>query len=638
MRDQIPELEFISDRLIDAVVTAIRRGRRVSRRLPFSGRLLIDRPMPVLNVYRAPAGWEARADVGLVTAEASHLAASGQPHLHERTAELARAVLATLTERFGACLLIEVWPAAQRREVRGGDAYVLQPHFRVIAAASGPRADLVVDPLRRSLGHVRLDRPAEVVTSEGAPHPPGLAPLIDDEQAGALQCVRVGVEVEPVYRNPETGTLYPEVLRGLRRQFAGALKQTAFAFVGQRMGVRLPHPSALGPATFDKATRVADARLARVADAFDMLLEVTPTNEHEAWSAFQAAHFEREPTFHYRALPIDPATIKRELYRAPVQRVDDPTLANMLRERQLELDMEINLLGDRNRPRFVNESRQLFGEPDAELVALAESILARLPPGEPDLVGDRLVDSETFAGRARELAAFYREQDPAFRGSVKVRNDVSTLIVSQGCLLVDAHFRVRPHRVEALIHHEVSTHLLTYYNGRSQRLRQFHVGFAGTELLQEGLGVLAEHLVGGLDRERWRVLASRVVAVDCMVRGASFIETFRKLHDEVALEAHMAFIVTMRALRSGGFTKDLVYLKGIRDLLAYLADGGPLEPLYLGRFGLHHAPAIEELRMRGMIEGGWQLPALLREPGPSRQLDRVRAGLTVLDLVKQTER
>ena len=65
--------------------------------------------------------------------------------------------------------------------------------------------------------------------------------------------------------------------------------------------------------------------------------------------------------------------------------------------------------------------------------------------------------------------------------------------------------------------------------------------------------MLAEYFAGGLNRSRLRLLAGRVVAVRCLIDGASFIETFRELNRKFGFEQHTAFMVTMRVFRSGGF-------------------------------------------------------------------------------------
>ncbi len=81
-------------------------------------------------------------------------------------------------------------------------------------------------------------------------------------------------------------------------------------------------------------------------------------------------------------------------------------------------------------------------------------------------------------------------------------------------------------RVAALLHHEIGTHLLTWHNGKQQKLRLMHSGLAGYEGFQEGLALLAEFLSGGLTAGRLRLLAARVLACRAMLTGATFLETF----------------------------------------------------------------------------------------------------------------
>ena len=83
--------------------------------------------------------------------------------------------------------------------------------------------------------------------------------------------------------------------------------------------------------------------------------------------------------------------------------------------------------------------------------------------------------------------------------------------------------------IEALLHHEVGTHVVTHVNGAHQPLHILASGLAGHDETQEGLAVLAEHLVGGLTAGRLRQLAARVVAVHQMVERASFEDVHAEL-------------------------------------------------------------------------------------------------------------
>ena len=122
-------------------------------------------------------------------------------------------------------------------------------------------------------------------------------------------------------------------------------------------------------------------------------------------------------------------------------------------------------------------------------------------------------------------------------------------------------------------------HLLTYVNGSKQGLAIFKRGLAGYEGVQEGLGVFAEWVVGGLTRARLRLLAARVVAVDAMTDGGELHRASSACcAASTAFPAQTAFLIAARVFRGGGFAKDAIYLRGFKAVLDMLAAGQSLDP------------------------------------------------------------
>jgi uncharacterized protein (TIGR02421 family) len=218
---------------------------------------------------------------------------------------------------------------------------------------------------------------------------------------------------------------------------------------------------------------------------------------------------------------------------------------------------------------------------------------------------------------------------------VAVRADVPGVLVSHGQLLIGAGVQIPLNRVDALVQHEVGTHIVTAVNGRAQPLHLLSTGLAGYEETQEGLAVLAEYVVGGLTASRLVTLAARVVAVGRLLGGASFVETFQDLHEGHGLSDGEAFRVTMRVYRSGGLTKDAIYLRGLDRILRHLADGHPLDPLLVGKVPLDLVSVIQELQWRGVLRPPRLQPRWLTAPGSQERLATVRAGLGILDLVPE---
>jgi uncharacterized protein (TIGR02421 family) len=208
------------------------------------------------------------------------------------------------------------------------------------------------------------------------------------------------------------------------------------------------------------------------------------------------------------------------------------------------------------------------------------------------------------------------------------------MIVTHGQLMIGADVSIPVGRADALLQHEVGTHMLTYYNGRAQPLRLLSEGLPGYEETQEGLSVLAEYLTGGLDVERIRIIAARVIAVRALIAGAGFVEAFRLISGR-GLAAHSAFSIVVRVYRGGGLTKDADYLRGLAGILRYAGDGGDLTRLFIGKLSIAQLPVIEELLARGVLVGPRILPRYLGRARTRERLDALRNGVTVLQLIDE---
>ncbi len=603
----------------DPIAAAYRRGESVRRNFPGGGELVLERPLPFLVVHRRQDGRPDEATPLLARAEASHLLWTPASGDTAALRDLVRAIVEAGVERHGSFLLLELWRGDARAfQVRGPEEEA-PATVRVLADELNQLWDL-----DRSLF-------VEILPTEHRA-PPDAEPLLSVPESYRLGALLLGLEVPPVYLQPG-GSAFPVFFRRFREGISRALRRTAFEFARVQTGTRLVDWRALGPREIDPLVRDADAALAEIGAAFDFLLLVSPINEGEAGDRFRESGFVEAPDFRYRLLPIDPDLLKRRLYAIELEKIDDPALAFLLRDRRDELDRKLSMLGERGTPEFLYSSIRLYRPVDDALLAAAEELLATVPPPAP---GDARedVDASTFAAAAEAEFAAYRELDPGFAAEVQIRPDVSGVMVSGGNLLIDERLRLDPARVDALLQHEVGTHLLTWHNGGAQPLHQLGRGLAGYDELQEGLGVFAEYLAGGVTPARMRVLAARVIAARAVERGADFLDTFRALHDGRGLRPEDAFDVAARAHHSGGFTRDAIYLRGLRRLLAHLRAGGELEPLYCGKIGLRQLDIVLELRDRGMLQPPALLPRVLRRPEAARRLEAARAGIALAELVR----
>lgn len=616
-----------------AIAERLEAGLRVRRTLSGGGRLHVDRPLPFLVVYRSPPKRDDAGTRRLILGQPSYLALPADAR-EAAIQSFVFSVVEPLSNALGAFLIVEIWSMeadAEAESPRIDEYYERGPRFRVITP--DPQGDLVaVQTLIKELGRVTLDGPSSVVEHVDAKSaaPPGFPPLLAAEQANQLDCFVVGVEIEPVYRDSSTGAVYPHVVRELSRQLGDALRQAFFRFSHEKTETRPETPLGLGRRAVVRAVRSVDAELAEISGAYDFLLSVTPVNATEEWDAFREGGYKEEPTFRYRRLTHDPELLLRRLYAVPLENMEDPTLERIFREKVREVARQLTMLAERNTHRFLYGSLQLYGDVEDDLLRLAEGILAGVTEDESD--EDRSVGAREFATLAQSFLDDFRAAYGELRATVEIREDTSSLMVSKGRLLVPEELRVSPARAIALAHHEAGTHVLTWANGMAQPLALMHTGLAGYEALQEGLAVLSEFLVGGLNKSRLRLLAGRVVAAARVIEGATFVPIFQELSETHGLTPRTAFSTTMRVLRSGGLTKDVVYLRGLKTLLEYLAGDGDVEILFLGKMALRHVPLVQELRAREVLRPPPLRPPCLDVPGAREKLAWLREGRTVLDL------
>lgn len=609
----------VDSALIERTLRRFRMDAHVRERLPDGGVLNLDRKLPYLFVYRQPPGREDAGTHRLVLGEASYLVALGDDvdHTHETVLALAD----TATRELDSFLVLELW---------SGDPESTE---FVVHAPTGAAA-ATVEVLARGLRDINdsdVAMSVRVIETDTR-HPPDMPPLLTTRECWDIGCLLIGLEVPPTFRNPDTGTVYPVFLRRLRHLLSGVLRQTAFEFARVQTSAGFESYRAVGPRQFGREVQDADDALADIESSYQLLLLVSPVNAAEAWTQFRDSGFERAPKFRYRLLPVDPDALKRRLFDVDLEPVADPAMAFLLRDKRDELDRQITLIAERNTEGFRYASMRLYGAVDDVLLTVARDILggvsARRRPR-----AKRYVYAEEFADAAASEIAHYRASHPALAANVQIRPDLVGLMVSQGNLLIGDDLALRPERCLPLLHHEIGTHVLTYYNGRAQPLRQLYTGLAGYDELQEGLAVLAEYLADGLDASRMRVLAARVVAAHSVEQGAGFLETFRLLTRDHGLPRRTAFNVTERVHASGGFTRDLIYLRGLIRLVEYIRAGGAIEPLYLGKIAAKHVPIVEELRARGYLQPPVLLPRIFEQPETPQRLDALREGLTLTRMI-----
>lgn len=611
----------VKDDLLSSIRKKLEDGKFIN--IPWGNEdfLHIERPLPFLLVYRHPPGELDEVIKRMVTNEAAHLIAS---YDNEEIFEVIKLVTSSMSARFGAFLLVEVWP-----DEALGEPEI--PSFKICGPADKLPAS--VEKLEKELKRFQffVKPPHVAVNASKLRCKSGLRSLLTEEEWKKMECLYLGITINPFYKNPNTGGIYPMLVRKFLVGISKVFKQTFFDFVKIQTTQKIENYHVLGRSHVNKSVWEVDQKLVNISDQIDFLMLVTPINSDEEWEEFKKNNYAKSPKFHYRLLPADPDQLKRQLYNIPIEKVEDPTMNFLFRDKRFEIEKMLTMLSSRDTKGFLYNSLLLFGGVDDDLLKVAEAILATVK--EPEDKQTHWVSAADFAEVARREIEYFKQQWPDLEARVEINPNVIGLMVSQGVLYIGENATIAADRVEALIQHEVGTHVLTYFNGKAQPLRQLYSGVPGYEELQEGLAVLSEYLVGGLNEGRLRKLAARVVAVNALIKKKSFTHTFNMLVEKYNFLPYTAFNISMRAYRGGGLTKDAVYLKGLIDLLKYLEKGKPLEPLYVGKITEAYLPIVQELLFRKILKPIRLRPRYLTNKLAQEKIKILQKGVTVFNLV-----
>ncbi|MDQ3194112.1 MAG: flavohemoglobin expression-modulating QEGLA motif protein, partial [Bacteroidota bacterium] len=493
----------ITDSVIQNICRLLEKNKPVKKSLPGNGRIHIDRRLPFICVYRKPLKYGDAGTQSLIHGTSSFI--DGGSISDKELSKLLHSIAETLSDIFHSFLILEIWSEVETKIPSSNMLSSFRPNFRIFSnEREGSDIYSTFQILEKGLSSVSLNKQssqAELLFSKCI-NPPGLPPLAGLQDLKKMNCHLAGLEVRPVYRNVLTCKLYPQVLASLSGQISYILNSAFFEFSKKLTTHDAKHFYALGKNSFVKPVGTVDKKLAALCDQFDFIIQVSPINEAEARFNFQQCKYKKIPVFFYKPLSFNPPEFKKLLWNIPIDEIEDPAIKNLFSGKRDEVDLQISMMVNIDSPGFHYGSLQLYGNVNKALSTLADKILT-IFPGKKHRGKSKKLDASQFYDYAIKEFEYYNSLYPLFTPVAEINKDMySGLIVSKGKLFIGKEFSVAENKVEALIQHEIGTHLLTYFNGLAQPFRQLHTGLSGYEELQEGLAVLSEYLTGGLNISR----------------------------------------------------------------------------------------------------------------------------------------
>ncbi|WP_083917353.1 flavohemoglobin expression-modulating QEGLA motif protein [Thiomicrorhabdus arctica] len=413
--------------------------------------------------------------------------------------------------------------------------------------------------------------------------------------------------IKKVFMNELSGEAYPLVLDELKSALKQIILANALYFAKQGKPNTPRHKTQMLSSELEPAVLKLDKKLHQLASGISTLSYINPKNIVREQKRFFAKNYNYTPEFDYRQLEINPFEFREQLYRLPENDISDISIQQMYRDTIDSYATKIDLLATVGTENFLYNSLRYYGEPSEDDIQMAHFILYAKPF---EVFEERTIDA--LSAKAYFLTAL---EEYNIQCHVEVTDKIIASAMvdnAKKTILINKSMKMNQMEINALIHHELGVHMVTTVNADLQPLKIFKLGLPGNTYTQEGLAILSEYMTGNMNLPRLKTLALRVIAVKMMINQYDFSHTFKTLMNDYGIARDEAFRLTARVYRAGGFTKDFLYLRGLKDALK-IHSKESLEGLYIGKTSFAYLKTINEMTERGMVTRPPHLPMYLKK-------------------------
>ena len=351
--------------------------------------------------------------------------------------------------------------------------------------------------------------------------------------------------------------------------------------------------------TTDNVLKDIDNRIDFLVKKIELLDYINPVNISEERTRFFNSKFAIEPNFKYPKVTFNPFELQRELFSINIKDIKDETLQNFYEDIIYEYSGLIECIGTISQGnKFYYNCLRSFGTPTEVDVENAKFILH---------FDDELeVKKNIPLFSVKETEQKFREYSQRYDFSYTIKHSdklsaIAMVLNNVQTLVLNSNHTFSQSDIDILTNHEIGVHMVTTMNGLRNPLKIFSHGFPNNTETQEGLAVYAEFMSNSLTIKRLKRIAYRVLAVDSLAKGYNFQQTFRLLKN-YGMNSNDAFSVSVRVHRGGGFTKDYLYLTGLKKVYNYHKNGGDLSTLLTGKVTLEYKETIDYL-----VENGYAI-------------------------------
>lgn len=344
----------------------------------------------------------------------------------------------------------------------------------------------------------------------------------------------------------------------------------------------------------EKVLRRLDDRLAEIDRQIALLSYINPRNLSEQKTLF-LAHPDASPRFFYREVELDTESLRKELRRLPaVDHVLYPLYAAKIRE----IDDKLSLIESRDSADFAELSHSIFGKVTKAAYQEAVSFIKKeadhiIPDDSPELEGKKVIDT------LREFLDTHKLSH--WKISLLDESVADIQITKKGSILLKKDAVFRSNRLQALLVHEIGTHVFRYENGRMQPFRLLERGTVGYLRTEEGLAVWNQNQLG-INLGDKKLRPAYLIIAAHMAQKMGFVDLFHFLKSTYNLENDEAWHLCLKVKRgykntdrAGAFTKDIIYWTGLKEVETFFKKGGEIADIYLGKISVKDIPLVRSI-------------------------------------------
>ena len=347
----------------------------------------------------------------------------------------------------------------------------------------------------------------------------------------------------------------------------------------------------------ERMLRNVDQKVCEIDEHIKLLTYINPRNLSEQRELF-LSNPEFDPRFRYRACEVDLEQLRRDLKRIPT--LDHP-LGALFTEKVIHTEAKLDLLERVGSSEFSEASERVFGTITRHSYKLAVDWLTE--HARDTQAAEDISDLLDVKKATKILKNFLSEYKLSHWKISVLEDSVSDIqVTKKNTILLRKGAQFKQNRLEALLVHEIGTHVFRFENGKHQPYRILERGTANYLQTEEGLAIWNQNALNLALGAKFFRPALLAIAIH-MGEKMGFVDLFHHLQSTYNLTDDMTWTLCLKVKRGlsdtaekGSFTKDGTYFTGYRTVEKFLDRGGNITDLYVGKIAVEDLTLVSEIK------------------------------------------